>query len=85
MLLEVDLIKVWLPERQVFLLFALLWVRNQFPFTTPLMYNFYQVSDAVFLFSVSVLVMLLFEKKIKVFHIYYAYLKCDNPLFNKKK
>lgn len=62
MLLEVDLLEVWPPEPQVFLLFALLWVKKQIPLTVPLMSNFYQVGKAVFPLSVPVPVMLLFER-----------------------
>lgn len=72
MMLEVDLLKVWPQEHQVFLLFALLWVRKQMPLTAPLMSDFYKTGNAVFLLSFPVPVMLLFERKKKCF-------KCIKP------
>lgn len=77
MLLEVDLIEIWPLEHQVFLLFALLWVRNKSPLTAPLVFNFHPVGEAVFLPSFSAPIMLLFERN-KSIPVNHAYLKCDN-------
>lgn len=84
MLLEVGWIKVLPPEYQVFLLFALLWGRNQFPPTAPLMSHFYEVGEAVFLLGVSVPDMLLFERKKSISNHPAVNVKMINVLFGQK-
>lgn len=83
MLLEVDLIKVWPSEHQGSLLFAPLWVRNKSPLMAPLCPISVRLGEAVFLLR------FLFQsccplKEIKAFQMYYACLKCENPVVNIK-
>lgn len=75
--------KIWPLEHQVFLLFALLWVKNKSSLTTPLMSNFYLVGKAIFLLSFSAPIMLLFERNQSI-PVYHAYLKSGNPVVNIK-
>lgn len=85
-LLAVDLIKKkkkWPLEHQVFLVFALLWVRNKSPLSAPLVSNFYLMGEAILLLSFSAPGMLLFERK-KSIPVCRVYLKCDNPVVNIK-
>lgn len=84
MLLEFSWIKVWPSEYQVFLLFALLWSRSQFPHTAPLMSHFYEVDEAVFLLRVSVPDVLLFERKKSISNYPAVNIKMINVLFGQK-
>lgn len=83
-LLAVDLIKKkkWPLEHQVFLVFALLWVRNKLSYSSSVS-NFLSDGEAILLLSFSAPGMLLFERK-KSIPVYRVYLKCDNPVVNIK-